>query len=262
MNPATPELAREAYDALERERFSTLKHFAKSPAHYLEAKAAKFDSAAMLRGRCVHLAVLEPAKLRTEVVLFGGSSRRGKEWERFEADNKGKEILLGSELYAVERAARAVRESKQAAPYLEAGRAEVTVLWESMGVKLKSRLDWVADCGVILDLKSTKDASPSGFPKEVANYQTLAQAAFYVDAWKHATGESLPYVLLAVEASAPFAVQTYRVPEHLLEVGRIQYRSWLATLSRCLKTGVWEAYAPGELELVMPLWFQPQGEAQ
>ncbi len=261
MTSVIHDMAREAYDAVQAERFSSLKHFAKSPAHYRAALSEQRDSASMQRGRCVHVACLEPHKFASEVIVYPGATRRGKEWEAFERAHAAKEILTAAEYAVVEASAISVRSSSQAAPYLDGGKGEVSVLWECMGVPLKSRIDWVADCGALVDLKNTKDASPGGFGREVANFQTIAQASFYTDAWFAATGEPLPYALIAVEAASPHVTQVYRIPDHLLAIGREQYRGWLKSLIQCRETGRWDSYATGELELQMPNWFFPQETA-
>lgn len=250
---ADPNLSREAYDALDRVNFSSLKHFAKSPAHYLAAKQQPRDSAAMQRGRCVHIACLEPHRFASEVVVFDGATRRGKEWERFEAANLGKEILTAKEYEGVEATAIAVRGSLQAMKYLSAGQGEVSVLWESCGHSLKSRLDWVSELALV-DLKSTRDASPEGFGRECQTHGTHIQAAFYSDAWEQKTGERRPYVLVAAEPTFPHPVQVYRVPEPLLELGRHIYQGWLRQLDECRKANVWPGYAADELDLILPRW--------
>ena len=126
--------------------------------------------------------------------------------------------------------------------------------WSICGVQMKGRLDWLAGVKAIVDLKSTKDASRKGFGKEVANYETLAQAALYSDGHFVITGERWPYLLLAAEPFAPYAAQIYRVPEWQLEIGRRTYMGWLETLATCLKTDTWPAYGIGEMELELPTW--------
>ncbi len=252
------DLSREAYDAIEAVNFSTLKHLAQSPAKYRYAlDNDRPDTDALRRGRVTHLACLEPDRLPSAVVVFEGARRAGKEWDAFEKANAGKEILTLKEFEQVKAISLAVRNSPQVAPYLEDGRGEVSVTWETNGVACKGRMDWLAGCGAIVDLKTTKDASPLGFPREVLNYKTHAQAAFYSDGYAAATGDVLPYLLIAVEPVAPFAVQVYRVPPRVLSLGREMYLSWMATLIECRRENRWPGYGQGELDLVLPAWADP-----
>ena len=89
------------------------------------------------------------------------------------------------------------------------------------------------------------------------------QAAMYVDGVEAVTGKRLPYLVLAVENTAPFVSQVYAVPDALLERGRREYRDWLGALAACREHKVWPGYATGPVELVLPKWAKdPTEEAQ
>lgn len=256
-----PDMPRLDYEAHDRENFSSLKHIARSPLHYLQAKKGKETTSAQRRGIATHVACLEPERFDAQVKVFDGDNRRTKAWDAFEtAWGKTHELLTAPEYEVVKASAIAVRSHKVAMRYLSEGEGEVTILWEEMGVKLKSRLDWLSPLAAC-DLKSTKSGSPTGFPKEVANYETLAQAAMYTDAIAFAGLAPRPYKLIAVESDAPHAVQVFNVSPALIEVGRHQYRGWLRKLLECRASGEWPAYSTGELELVMPSWFLTNREA-
>lgn len=264
-------LTREQYDALDRVNFSTLKLIGISPAHYQHRMTTgdSDDTDARARGRCVHLAILEPEKFKEQVVVWDGGTRRGKDWEGFKARNVDKEILKEEAHAEVLAIAKAVRSSMQAAPYLVSGQSEVAVLWDHVvpeigglagyRIKCKSLLDRVTPVALV-DLKSSRDASPDGFGRECANYEAVVQAAFYSDGYRAATGSSLPYVLLASEAAAPYVVQAYRVTEEQLELGRETYRAWLDRLNLCRQEKAWPGYAETEMDLVLPPWAMPQDD--
>ena len=245
------EVTREEYDGIDRLNYSKLKLMAKSPAHYMAAP--RKDSDAMKLGRAVHLAVLEPDRFAAEVAIWTGERRAGKLWEAFKEANAGKELLSEEEHRQAHLVAEAVRNDPTAARYLTVGTPETTVLWDAGGHACKSRLDWVGTSALV-DLKSTRDASPASFGRDAYNMHYAAQAAFYSDAHYVATGEALPFVIVAVEPNDPFAVVTYRIPDALIALGRQQYLSWLDRLTYCLERKTWPSYAEGEIDLCLPRW--------
>ena len=223
----------------------------------------------MLLGRCVHLAVLEPERFRGEVEVWEGGTRRGKEWDAFRDANASKEILRQPDYFRCLAIQRAVRETDAAERYLEGGPSELTVLWthvaEAIGglpgyrIDMKGRLDFDA-VGAITDLKTCRDASPEGFGRTAYQLGYHRQAAIYADGYFAATGKRKPYVLLAVESEPPHAVQVYRVPDELLEMGRQEYRALLDRLHVCRRDGVWPGYAEGEMALELPHWAMPSDD--
>ena len=151
-----------------------------------------------------------------------------------------------------------------AARYVSGGLPEHTIRWryrsphvehiEGHEFDCKGRLDFVAECGAIVDLKSSRDGSPGGFAREVMRYEYHAQAAFYADGYAAMTGVRLPFVFVVVEAAAPHVVQVYRVPDEVLEVGRERYQQLLAHLAVCRREARWPGYAETEMDLELPLW--------
>lgn len=263
-------MLREAYDAIDAVNWSTLKHLGKSPAHYLHALTNRgADTDARKRGRVTHLAVFEPERFVTDCIVYP-DVRNGKKWDAFKAQHAGKEILTPRMFEAATTIADAARNHPIAAKYLAGGQSEHTVQWkycspaiahlEVFELACKGRIDFVANVGAIVDLKSTKDGSPTGFAREVLRYEYHAQAAFYVDGHEAETGVRLPFVFVAVEAVAPFVVQVYRVPDEVIEQGRERYTQLLAHLNVCRKDASWPGYGESEMELELPSWSRPLDE--
>ncbi len=163
-----------------------------------------------------------------------------------------------------------MRADKDAAPYLAGGKSEVTITWKHVAptvgelpgfeVDCKGRVDFLADCGALVDLKTCRDGSPAGFGRAAFNMSMHTQAAFYRDGYAAATGRTLPYVIVAVETSAPFVVSVYPVPEAYLELGRDTYRAWLSRLATCRAENRWPGYVDGPTELQLPRWAAPNAD--
>jgi hypothetical protein len=256
-------ISREDYNGLDRVNWSTLKHMEKSPAHYHHALLnPPKDTDAMKCGRCIHMAVFEPERFASECVLWDGGVRRGKDWDKFRSKFDGREILTESEHEDCIAIQRAVRSDGVAAKYVSGGQGEVTALWThkqdpAWSIECKGRIDFVANTGALVDLKSCRDASPEGFGRQLWNLQYHVQAAYYCDGYAAATGRRLPYVIVAVEHDAPHVVQVYTIPDAVLELGRETYRELLERLAWCRSESNWPGYATGELELELPRWAVP-----
>ena len=154
-------------------------------------------------GRCTHIATLEPERWATQVAIWDGERRAGNVWKAFEKKHAGLEILNVEEAKASQDIADAVRADETAKKYVSAGKAEVTVLWRDAetGIDCKCRPDFIADCGALVDLKTTRDASPEGFGKEVWRYRLpVGSSATPMTYISPKTGRQ--YVLVSVGGAA------------------------------------------------------------
>jgi hypothetical protein len=257
---------RSDYDAIKgRVNFSSLKHMADSPAHYRWhlLNPEDKDTDAMRLGSVTHIATLEPVRLETDVAVWTGGRRAGKEWDAFEAQARGKCIVTSEQMDRAMAMAIAVRHDPIAAAYLKAGKAEVSLTWTAAApaiagvpgyaIDCKGRLDWLGESAVV-ELKTCRDASPDALAKAALDGHWHVQLAWYHDAAMREAGRSLPCKVIAVESEAPHVVTVLDVPAALIERGRRTYRDWLAALALCREADVWPGYVVGETELVLPKW--------
>ncbi|MBM3992153.1 MAG: hypothetical protein FJ298_14255 [Planctomycetes bacterium] len=246
--------SRAAYAGIAAVNWSSLKHILRSPAHYQWALDAEDDDTAARRlGRNFHVATLEPERF-AGVAIWAEGVRRGKAWDAFVEKAGDREILTVDEHAQCLAMAEAVRHSPAGRYILDAALVETPLTWEVDGVRCKGIPDAVSIDGVLLDLKSTGDASPEAFGRDVLRMGYLAQLAFYVDGYKAAHGVELSATLVAVETSAPHGVGVYRVTDLQLDFGRSVYRGALATLKACRESGKWPGLCERETELVLPRW--------
>ena len=265
------QVPREQYDRLPQINISRLEWIEQSPAHlnHILTNGADEDTDAMIRGRATHLAVFEPELFRERCVVWEGASRRGKEWDAFCARNRGKELLTEKMHETAVAIGQAVRRDRYAAPFLEHGRGELTLIWKYVAAPVgavagyefdcKGRIDFETDRALV-DLKTTEDASPSAFARTALNLNYLAKAAWYTDAHRQLARKLREYFIVAAETKAPYVVQVYRIPEDLLELGRAKYREWLDRYAFCRARNSWPGYGDGPTDLVLPEWAQPYDE--
>lgn len=216
---------------------------------------------AMRWGTLVHLAVLEPDRFAAEVAVAPEINRRtnaGKaEWEAFCAENEGKEVLTAEEHTELCAIRDSVRSHPAAIRALgKSGLIEQSVFWDRDGIQCRARPDYLHPAGVIVDLKTTDDASPGGFARSVANFRYHVQAAFYSDGLSAVQGPSAVkgFVFIAVEKKAPFLVGVYQADEAMLAAGRLAYEADIETFRQCLATDTWPGYGDTVLPLSLPKW--------
>lgn len=257
-------MTRAEYEAIDAVNWSSLKIMARSPAHYKHGLAEPREETDFLRiGIATHAAVFEPDALADRVTRWEGR-RAGGAWEEFHEreTTAGRIILVRDQWDEVRTIADAVLRHPVAGPLVRGGRSEHTLTWThrveprehlaGYEIACKGRLDYLRpDC--IVDLKTTRDASPDAFGRQMFSLLGHGQAAWYRDGEGHA----LPFFFVAVEKSAPYAVQVYEVGAYLLDMGRELYRDLLGRLHACRADDSWPGYAEGIAPLEFPRWAFP-----
>lgn len=185
------------------------------------------------------------------------------EWQR----NNGERIVLSAEQW---EQLHAMRDAVMAHP--AAG-----------GVLTKGQ-------NVVIDLKTTDDASLDGFSKSIANWRYDVQAPYYLDGLREALkqsgdkppaegaaelsaywvdqetgvlcrcrpdfwrGEPKHFVFIAVEKKPPYAVAVYVLDEESTQLGRAQYRADLNAYAQCLANDNWPGYGDKVQTISVPGW--------
>lgn len=254
------------YGKIKAVNWSSLKHLVPpdgSPLLYrwfLEHPAE--DKPSYQLGRAIHCAILEPDVFESRYVVYPGAVRRGKEWERFQADHQGADILLEKDMETARLCADAVRAHPRAVAYLTGGRAEETIggprspwIDPVTGLACKGRADYVTSTRLV-DLKSTSDGL-SWFWRNAAKYLYHGQLAFYLDglvASKALPPDHESASIVAVQTVPPYDVGVWEVGPEAIEAGRRVYREAMALLQRCISLDHWPGACPDVQALTLPAW--------
>lgn len=236
----------------------------------------KQSTDSMSIGTAVHTMVLEPEKVEIEIAVspvFNLRTKQGKlDQELFSQENQGKLILNQKQFDQASEMAKNVLNHKTAAIFLEDMVCESSVYWwyKSMDVDdeteykemLKVRPDAISiGHSAIIDLKTTTDASYTGFIKSVEKYYYHLSAAMYLEGVNQCD-ELLKelghfaytnFIFICVESVEPYQVAVYDLSEEYLNIGKSIYRNCLRQLHNAKKEE-WPGYDGNVRILEPPSW--------
>lgn len=255
------DMSNEAYHKSPGISKSGLDLIARSP-YFYRHRPPQEQTSAMLIGSAFHAAALEPLsflKLFAVAPDVNARTNAGKaELELFRVSNEGKSILRKDDAEQVAAMAEAVRNHPTASSLLADGQAETSIFHidEITGELIKVRPDWLVE-DLLVDLKSTEDATPEAFARSCWNYRYHVQAAFYLDTANAAFGSDRfrSFVFIACEKKPPFQVAVYVADRQMIEAGRVQYRRDLEKYHQCRVTDTWPGINAGRIqEIGLPGW--------
>ncbi len=250
---------------------------ARSPLHYwaryLDPNRIQPEpTPAMVIGSALHTHVLEIDTWdENYVTLPDGIDRRTKqgkaEWESFSAASSGRTVLSKSDAELVMRMGQAIYAHPAAAFLLQRpGQAERSYFWtdEATELECKCRPDWMTSDGqLIVDLKTTEDASPAGFRKSISAWRYHVQAAHYLTGVEVATGQRPEqFIFICVEKKPPHAVAVYAASAEMVAAGERTAETDLARLALCRQTGEWPGYSDQIETIDLPFWMRPRPDGQ
>lgn len=247
-------------------RFSNLKKFSLSAAHYRAALETNDEATWLRKGSATHALVYGTPR----VVVFESDDpekkcvRNGKRWEAFKAEHEGAIIVNRKEFDAAEAMASAVRTNPvvmQLGLLTSPGSiVEQQIDWEYGGRAARSTPDlFTRHFGV--DLKSTKFAKPDFFLRELVRQHYHVQGAFYRLAIAHRHGFTpREFYIIAVESKFPHPVVVYRVTPRLMAMGERMIVLWTEELRVCESSNEWPGYVSHVVEADVPEWLEQDDE--
>jgi hypothetical protein len=246
-----------------------------SPAHYYDKylaadrePAKKTDE--MILGDAMHKAITEPDLLSEHFVVWEGPNRSTKEgkaaWAEFLPSSIGKTVLTKDGMKAVRGVRDSVYKHPIAKTLLVRGKPEQSYysIDPETGELIKCRVDYdrLNDCGLMVDLKSTADASPDGFGKSVANYGYHVQGGFYPYVVEHCPGQVQceNFAFLCFEKVRPYAIGIYYIEDMEARLGMIEARRSLNLIAKCRRENRWPDYGYKPQPMRLAPWKRRQIE--
>lgn len=187
------------------------------------------------------------------------------------ANNGHRTVLTQEQWDQLHQMAAAVMAHPAAAALLTGapGVAERSVYWRDpvTGLLCRCRPDFWREDGILVDVKTTEDASKDAFARSISNYRYHVQHPFYLDGINTMRDQAgvkcapaKAFVFLAVEKSArvvkgvALGVAVYVLDAESVELGRIEYRQDLETIAACTRAGVWPGYGDKIQPIELPKW--------
>ena len=145
------------------------------------------------------------------------------------------------------------------------GLTELSFFSEDLGgIRAKCRPDWIShDKNIVVDLKTTQDASPKGFQKSIGQFGYHIQAAFYLRTLQNLGFDSYDFIFIAIEKTAPFCVGVYRASMEMLEEGNKKVDEAIDKILWCKENDSYPDYTPNEIETIdLPPWMRKKQEPE
>lgn len=188
--------------------------------------------------------------------------------ERDEATAAGKLALLPKENAQVQAMADAVRLHPVAGRIFVPGNGqpEQSLFHQDpdTGVWLRSRLDWMTDRALIVDLKTSRSANPPSFARSVADYRYHVQDAFYRRIYHAITGDWPRFVFVVLEKEPPYLVTICELDDDAVAYGSSLTQQAIERYRDCTEAGIWPGYSePGSIDVIsLPPWTRARAEGQ
>lgn len=231
----------------------------KSPAHLKwEMDHPPEPTPAKRLGTAIHDAVLLPDVFRRKWKRAPAVDKRTKAgkamWIAFEAEHPNAQVLKPDEYDTVLGVSHAVRAHPQARELLT-GDAEQSAWWmdPETGVLCKGRFDVVGPPRIV-DLKTTRDASPRVFEKDIYTLGYYLQGGWYLTGARELGLDVREFVFIAVEKVPPYGVAMYRLSDDAIRAGQEELRPLLKWYAQCERLGHYPGFPDDIQEIGLPAW--------
>ena len=208
----------------------------------------------MLFGRAFHAYLLQPELFKKGYIVFdpanrpeqdkGMTSKINKEWrEKF--NESGKDILTAEQLIQIQDMKRSIMDNFYARALLSNGSPETSFFTELNGVKVKARADYwrvKKNKNIIVEVKTTTDARPDIFARDMAKYNYHISVAYYVDIVQQITGNECDYLFIVVEKDAPHGMSILRPSDQVHSCGCYEYEVLLELYNQCNQSNQFPGY--------------------
>jgi exodeoxyribonuclease VIII len=227
---------------------------------------------AMADGTAVHSFFLERDNFNTDYVTKPSdiklNTKVGKEWaqehqSKIIIDSEFSSNLLEMEKSFMDSPAKIIYNKNMG------GQTELSYFWDDLGlVKGKCRPDWISDDGsIVIDLKTTIDASPKGFQKSISNWGYHLQLGWYLRGLQKLGLDSYDFIFIAIEKTPPFSVGVYRADQEMINYAMNKLDEIVPEIDKALAAQEFPDYTPEITSIGLPPWMtnkkeQPQLQEQ
>ncbi len=170
--------------------------------------------------------------------------------ENFNSRSEGRIILSQDQLDLAIKMAELVNKHEIVTTLLDEAKFEQSIFWtdKETGLQFKARPD-IWSSKVVVDLKTTEDASPHRFMSSAYSYGYYLQAGMIYEACQAIEKPFDMFVILAIEKKEPYVPSVFMMDEAALQFGIDQFQLYKKRLKECLDSDKWPGYPVQELGL-------------
>lgn len=285
-------MSNDEYHACPEFSSSQLKDILRSGAHFYSNNIIKENERESKKhldfGTLAHTLFLEPDQFENEFVVIPAdapkpptdvmrnaknpsedSIKRVQWWDNFAAEHGTKITITEDLLLGAKRIADNLRTlSSYGIMKNNFGMAEASIFFVDpvFDLQLRVRLDYhIAPCsafpnGLLLDVKTTRDARAFKFSKDCGEYGYDLSASMYREGFQqyYNTQDKPDFIFLVPESAAPFNVKQYRASDLFLSVGDARYNKSKALLAESLLIDEWSGYSAELEDIYLPQYMTKQ----
>lgn len=246
--------------------YSSLKHFKKSPLNWVNYIRSPFvESEAMLLGKLLDAMVFSPETYQEKYYKYLNGDMRtkaGKEMhENALAEANGKKMVKNEIWTQAVEMTKAIMNNQDARAKLDLiNNVHSKFYWDDSetGLLCSVELDWDGE-GIILELKSDKDASQESFQRGAFSYDYPLQAAFCLEGIKAKKFQFPEFYYIVVEPNPPYNVAVYKADEDYINYGLWDMKRTLREFKFCAEENLFhQSYefrqTLGHNSLTIPSW--------
>lgn len=264
-----PNMENETYHAIKSHLSRTaLMDFNTSPftywAKHINPERPKKDATAQMElGSAFHTLMLEPHlfdslfAIEPKKVLLKNVGRELYDAykKECEAISESKKIVLTYETWeTLNKMISKVQSNEQAMELIRDARIEHSLFWQDdhSGLYLKARPDIWHD-NMIVDLKTTNNASPRAFQYEMVDYGYHIQFAMIRDGIEKILGHRINHFInIVIETKYPHNMAIYIMDEFAVDEGQVKYKNILLDMKNSFAENNFKDY--GIQTIGLPRW--------
>ncbi len=285
-------MSNDEYHACPEFSSSQLKDILRSGAHFYSNNIIKENERESKKhldfGTLAHTLFLEPDQFENEFAVIPAdapkpptdvmrnaknpsedSIKRVQWWDNFAAEHGTKITITEDLLLGAKRIADNLRTlSSYGIMKNNFGMAEASIFFVDpvFDLQLRVRPDYhIAPCtafpnGLLLDVKTTRDARAFKFSKDCGEYGYDLSASMYREGFQqyYNTQDKPDFIFLVAESAAPFNVKQYRASDLFLSVGDARYNKSKALLAESLLIDEWSGYSAELEDIYLPQYMTKQ----
>ena len=186
----------------------------------------------VLEGDESKLVVVEAADWRTKIAKEAREAAR----------EAGKTAILARKMPQVRAAVKschAAIENSELKGLFKGAVIEKPIMWQEGEIACRCKPDLLnADRTIVLDLKTTTNAEPNAFIRQITSLSYDVQADFYLRGTK-----AKHFIFLAVETEPPYATSLVALGPQMLEIAARKVDFALSIWDACTRSGKWSGYS-------------------